>query len=288
MRVDRVETHFSWLFLTGTHVYKLKKPVHDDVVDLRTVESRRRNCLTEMRVNRRFAAGVYEAVLALVADDEGRYRLAAAGRACDWVLRMRRLPAHRALDRIIARGELDTAALAPVVALLWRVYGRRALPVTAETHRARLGSIIDENARELLRPSFGLPRGSIESICGAQRSLLDAYALGARAQHHRIVEGHGDLRPEHVFLTDPPCVIDALEFSRALRIADTADELGYLALECERLGVPEGAGGPLRRVRTAHGRRPAALGRALLPEPAGVRTSAACDQAPPRPRGMQP
>jgi len=53
----------------------------------------------------------------------------------------------------------------------------------------------------------------------------------------RIVEGHGDLRPEHVCLVTPPQISDCLEFNRAMRIIDPYDEIGYLALECEVLGA---------------------------------------------------
>jgi aminoglycoside phosphotransferase family enzyme len=57
-----------------------------------------------------------------------------------------------------------------------------------------------------------------------------------------VIEGHGDLRPEHVCLTDPPAVIDCLEFSQDLRMLDPLDELTFLGLECERLGAPEVGG----------------------------------------------
>ncbi|MDR6203942.1 hypothetical protein [Paraburkholderia graminis] len=62
-----------------------------------------------------------------------------------------------------------------------------------------------------------------------------------RVREGRIVEGHGDLRPEHVCLAPPPplAIIDCLEFSPEYRTLDTVDELGFLALECERLGAPE-------------------------------------------------
>ncbi len=52
------------------------------------------------------------------------------------------------------------------------------------------------------------------------------------------MEGHGDLRPEHVFLGADPAVIDCLEFDRDLRLLDPVDELGFLALECALLGQP--------------------------------------------------
>lgn len=35
----------------------------------------------------------------------------------------------------------------------------------------------------------------------------------------------------------PAAIIDCLEFSRELRTTDTADEIGFLALECERAGA---------------------------------------------------
>jgi aminoglycoside phosphotransferase family enzyme len=59
----------------------------------------------------------------------------------------------------------------------------------------------------------------------------------------KIVDVHGDLRPEHVCLRPDVHIIDCLEFSPELRLADSADELAFLALECERLGA--GATGTL-------------------------------------------
>jgi aminoglycoside phosphotransferase family enzyme len=54
----------------------------------------------------------------------------------------------------------------------------------------------------------------------------------------RIVEAHGDLRPEHICLNTPPVIYDRLEFNRGFRLLDPAEELSYLAMECELLGAP--------------------------------------------------
>jgi aminoglycoside phosphotransferase family enzyme len=64
-----------------------------------------------------------------------------------------------------------------------------------------------------------------------------AEEFDARVNAGRIVEGHGDLRPEHIYLGSPPLVIDCLEFNRALRLLDPLEELATLALECERSGA---------------------------------------------------
>ena len=72
--------------------------------------------------------------------------------------------------------------------------------------------------------------------------LLDFLAhrpqlLEARAQQQHIVEAHGDLRPEHLCLIETPVFIDCLEFNRAFRLLDPADELAFLAMECEYAGA---------------------------------------------------
>jgi aminoglycoside phosphotransferase family enzyme len=72
------------------------------------------------------------------------------------------------------------------------------------------------------------------------RTQLAFLARGASllaSRGARLRDGHGDLRPEHVCLTAPPCVIDCLEFDRDLRRLDPAEEIAFLGLECARLGA---------------------------------------------------
>jgi aminoglycoside phosphotransferase family enzyme len=81
----------------------------------------------------------------------------------------------------------------------------------------------------------------VARIAESQAAFLQRRAalLDARVAQGRIVEGHGDMRPEHVCLIEDPVVIDCPEFRRDFRVLDPLDELGYLAMECERLGMPE-------------------------------------------------
>jgi aminoglycoside phosphotransferase family enzyme len=70
-RVEAVETHMSWVFLTDTFAYKLKKPVYYDYLDFSTLEARRLDCEAELRLNRRLAAEVYLAVVPLLLAADG-------------------------------------------------------------------------------------------------------------------------------------------------------------------------------------------------------------------------
>jgi uncharacterized protein len=94
------------------------------------------------------------------------------------------------------------------------------------------------NEAVLCDPRFALDGAQVSDVVARVRSGIEGNApLQDRVKQNRIVEGHGDLRPEHVCLSDPPVIIDCLEFSRPLRLVDPFDELTFLTLECELLGA---------------------------------------------------
>jgi aminoglycoside phosphotransferase family enzyme len=109
----------------------------------------------------------------------------------------------------------------------------------AKLYRQRFVDGVNATRRDLASPEYFLPADAVQAVASAQLAFLDrhAYLFDRRVEEKRIVEGHGDLRPEHVCLADPPIFIDCLEFNRDWRLVDPADELAYLALECEHAGA---------------------------------------------------
>jgi aminoglycoside phosphotransferase family enzyme len=243
-RVEPVETHLAWVFLTDRHAYKLKKPVRYPFLDFGTLAARRRDAEEEVRLNRRLAPGVYLGVVTLAAKRDGELALEARGEPVEWLVKMRRLPRARMLDFAIASQTVDAAGLKAVAELLATFY-REATPVavTPVAYRHRFQEEIESDTRALAEPRYGLPADAIARTAAAQRAFIERQAvlLNTRAAAGRIVEGHGDLRPEHVCLGPPPVIIDCVAFNRDFRILDPADELAYLGMECERLGA-EGIG----------------------------------------------
>jgi aminoglycoside phosphotransferase family enzyme len=243
-RVHVLETHMSWVFLTEAHAWKLKKPQRVDGIDLGTAEARRRHCLAELRLNRRLAGDVYIDVVALRLRDDGTLGFGDEGEPVEWLLRMRRLPGELMLDRMIVEGKPAAAAVREAARMLGRFYAACPAELAdGDDWRARQAARIAANLHELNCWPHLVDRHAVRELAGRQHAFLatEAGLFDERARAGRIVEGHGDLRAEHVCLEDPPRVIDCLEFSRTLRIVDPAEELGFLALDCERLG-----GGGLR------------------------------------------
>jgi aminoglycoside phosphotransferase family enzyme len=241
--VETIETHMSWVFVVGDHVVKLKKPVRYAFLDFSTPAAREACCREEVRLNSRLAPGVYRGVMALQSR-AGRLQVVpeaeadASAATIDWLVWMRRLPRERMLDHAIAEGRVTLEDVDTLAAALITFY-RGATEVEVDA-----GEYIARFAREqallhdlLLRPGFTLDAAAIALERFAVALQRHAASLRARAVQRRIVDGHGDLRPEHVCLLRPPVVIDCLEFNAALRQVDPLDELAFLALECELGGA---------------------------------------------------
>lgn len=240
-RVEAVETHMSWVFLTDRHAYKLKKPVRHAFLDFSTLDARKAHCEEELRLNRRLAPDVYLDVVALSADAAGQLAVAGEGDAVEWLVRMRRLPRERMLDASIARGDVRDEHIAAVAEVLAGFYRSLApIALSLAEYRERFARDIEDCRTELGDRSHGLPGDSFAETADTLIAFIarESDLLQARLAAGRIVEGHGDLRPEHVCLLERPVVIDCLEFNREFRVLDVADELAYLAMECARLGAP--------------------------------------------------
>ena len=241
-RIEAIETHMSWLFLTDDHAYKLKKPFRRNGIDYSTAATRGLNCRRELRLNRRLAADVYLSVVALTAQADGHLALDGVGPPVDWLVRMRRLPAALTLEQALAAGTVGEGDTRRVVARLAPFFASAPRArMTPAAYRRRLATVTASAATALRRPASGLAPSRVDAIAAALDRFVVARRdlLEARVQAGHVVEGHGDLRPEHVYLTTPPTVIDCIEFDRGLRLHDPVDELAFLAMECDRCGHPE-------------------------------------------------
>lgn len=234
------ETHASWVFLAGDRVYKMKKPIKLPALDFRELETRERNCREELRLNRRLAGDVYLSVIPLVQRPDGSLGLGGEGSAIEWLVVMRRLPDDRMLNVLLqnhgpTREQLDR--LAEVLASFYRKAERPAV-----SPRDVVDGFLNEQAinREiLLSGRFDIDDSMMRPVVDAVDRQLEGSIddLAMRVTKGRYLEGHGDLRPEHICFTDPLVIFDCLEFSRRLRIVDPFDEIAFLEIECCYLGA---------------------------------------------------
>jgi len=244
-RVDLIETHISWVFLAGDRVLKVKRPVRLDFVDQSTVEIRRAICEDEVRLNQRLTDGVYVGVVPITRGLDG-VEVDGDGAPVEWATLMRRLPAARMLDALVAAGEApDDLADRLADRLVPFHRDARPCPGAPEEQAAAATGVVTDNVDEIDALMDGRPFAvELGLIAQAVREFVAGHGelLLARARDGWIREGHGDLRAEHICLDDGVQVFDCVEFSEAIRCADVASDLAFLLMDLDRLGVDSGVG----------------------------------------------
>ncbi|MBM4254102.1 MAG: hypothetical protein FJ146_19220, partial [Deltaproteobacteria bacterium] len=240
--ITHIETHISHVFLTEAFAYKIKKPVCFEFLDYTTSEMRRIASNREVELNRRTAADVYLGVINLCRDASNHIVLDGDGDIVDWIVKMRRLPSALMMDEKIASSTLTSDDLDNFLKTLSKFYASTArVDISAADFVGHLRQQIEANFTELFRDTHCIDRDILRRIKNKQLQFLEFNAdlWATRLNQRMIVDGHGDLRPEHICLESSPKIFDCVEFNDAFRHLDILDEICFLALECERLGRPD-------------------------------------------------
>lgn len=263
-KVEVRETHISHIFFTGERVYKLKKPVRFPFLDYSSLEKRKHACEQEVTLNRRLAPDTYLGVLPVRQVAPDRFSLCEEGAIVDFVVAMKRLPAERMLDQLLASKAVSDHDRRQLLEHLVTFYQQAARGqeldcfATAEAVTEHVQGNLDA-----LERFQSLPEHALGRIRSSQLQYLASHEelFATRIEERRICDGHGDLRPEHVCMTTPPVIYDCVEFSQEYRAGDIISEIAFLAMECDFLGAADWAQSLIREYQELAGDRcPESLG----------------------------
>jgi uncharacterized protein len=227
------ETHISLVLLHGDRVYKLKKPVRLDFVDLTTREARERICHREVELNRRIAPDVYLGVADVVGPD---------GSVCDHLVVMRRMPDDRRLSTLARSGAAVGDEVREIARAVASFHSRAERTLEIE-QAGRVDAVRAkwEATFETVQPyvSTVLDAEVEERVQELARRYLDGRAalFDHRIAEGKVVDGHGDLLADDIFcLDDGPRILDCVEFDDQLRYGDVLADVCFLAMDLERVG----------------------------------------------------
>ncbi|WP_126454702.1 AAA family ATPase [Sulfuriflexus mobilis] len=242
-----IETHISWVILTGPYAYKIKKPVNLGFLDFSTLEKRHLYCDEEVRLNRRLAADIYLEVVPITGSAE-QPCLAGKGEVIEYAVKMLEFPQQIQLDRLLDAGGLQGRhidAIATMIADFHNniavadksmVYGspERILKPVVEnfTHiREQLGQQLETYACSPILDA--LQQWSEKSF----RDLRPLFA--ARKDGGYIRECHGDLHLRNLaWIADAPLAFDCIEFNPDLRWIDVISEVAFLTMDLQARQQP--------------------------------------------------
>jgi uncharacterized protein len=242
--ITLVETHISWVLLTGTFAYKVKRPVRFPFVDLSSLQRRAFFCEEEVRLNRRFAPDLYLEVCPITLAG-GVARIGGEGQAVEYAVKMLQFRREEELDSLLAQASIAPAELSAFGQDLAESHER--LPVAelpalwGEPQAIR--AMIAKNLEECARASEAFDCGAeVRSLRLQIERHLEATApwMAERREDGRIRECHGDLHAANIVRRESRLIaFDCIEFEPAFRWIDVAEEIAFLLADLDARGYPQ-------------------------------------------------
>ncbi|MEC4816233.1 MAG: AAA family ATPase [Scytonema sp. PMC 1069.18] len=243
--IELVQTHISYVLLTGDFAYKVKKPMNFGFLDYSTLEKRRHFCHEELRLNQRGAEELYLEVfpVTLVL---GRYQMGGTTEAVEYVLKMRQFPQETLFSKMFQQGRLNETLLEDL--------GR----VVAEYHATKTVSndyIRSFGEVEQIRAAFDENYEQTEKYIGGPQTreqfeetkqYTDTFfakceeLFKRRIHSDRIRECHGDLHLGNICLwQDKIWLFDCIEFNEPFRFVDVMFDIAYAVMDLEAQQRPD-------------------------------------------------
>ena len=262
--VTLLETHISYVLLTGRFAYKIKKAVDLGFLDFTRLEQRRYYCVEEFRLNCRLVPELYLAVIPVFGTaDAPRLgngaELAEDVQGIEYAVKMLEFPQSALLDRRLAQGELRSAEIDALSVQIAEFHGQVARAEAASEHGApaAVWSLVAQNFSQL-------PTGTDDASDKAVLNELETWSrnefarlegfLEARRGAGFVRECHGDLHLGNIALVHGiPKIFDCIEFNARLRWIDVISEVAFLSMDLEERGRPDFAHRFLNRYLEATG-----------------------------------
>ena len=224
---ERRETHISVVLLTASFAFKFKKPVSLGFIEQANLAARLENCRQEIALNSRLSDGVYLGIRGIHHSREKFSISPILENALEYCVQMNRL---NEADSLLGRLKKDTINLIDCdrIALKLARFHAKLRADRSDSNVYQFEKNLSDNLKALRQSgrSDETMLAGIEDLFQAKRPSLER-----RVKQGRIIDGHGDLRLEHVFLhNDQSNIIDCVEFNASIRSVDPLEDIAFLSL----------------------------------------------------------
>jgi uncharacterized protein len=249
--VQLLQTHISYILLTGEYAYKVKKSVSFSFLDFTTLENRQHFCQEELRLNRRLSPELYLAVLPIV-EDAGQYHIETsnitANAVVDYTVQMRQFPQDALLSHLFEQDKLTPTMMKELGTVVAQFHGQAEIDADMQGY----GSMAA--IQKVATSNYGISEEFIQretdrsfTQTQAQHNATQQFTTQFFAQNsdwfvQRQVEGkirdcHGDLHLNNIcFYLDKIHIFDCIEFNPAFRTIDVIYDVAFLVMDLEFQG----------------------------------------------------
>ena len=236
-----LETHISWVVLTGTYAYKIKKPVNLGFLDFSTLEQREHFCQEELRLNRRFAPQLYLDVVAIRGTPQ-HPRFDGADPVIEYAIKMLEFDQSQRVDSLLENNELDINNMDTFAVELATLHAQASWATVDATFGSADAVWVPmaENFSQMRASMSGLDDiWRLEQLEHWSRAEFERRRelLIERKRTHRIRECHGDLHTGNLVRLDGQiAAFDCIEFNASLRWIDVVNEVAFLMMDLQARG----------------------------------------------------
>lgn len=241
IKASIIETHISWVLLSGNFVFKIKKPVKLSFLNFSSLNLRRHYCMRELFLNQSYS-NIYLDVLPIRKKDDNWTIGDGNGDIIDYAVRMKRLQNEKKMDIMLNDGKLNKIHIEELAKTISKIH-REAETVNSNFNLDKL--------RELFNGFSDIKPYVLKYFSESDANLIDkSIAWGNKfLESHKVrmkqrtEQGfirllHGDLHCGNVFISNPPVIFDCIEFDDRLREIDILSEIGFLCMDIEAYDEP--------------------------------------------------
>ncbi len=235
--IGLIQTHISFVFLTENFVYKVKKAVNFGFLDFSTLERRHFFCEKELELNRRLCSDVYLEVVPITKKSD-IIKINGDGESVEYALKMKRLPQERIMTVLLKENKVDEKTIDDIAKIIVQFHSKAQTSGDINEYGSLKTIKInwDENFAQTIKYTnqtisqidFQFIQNKIFEFMNQKHWLFES-----RVINNKIKDCHGDMHSGNIFITDPICIFDAIEFNDRFRYSDVASDVAFLAMDLD-------------------------------------------------------
>ncbi len=241
--VKIIQTHISYVALTGDYAYKIKKPVDFGFLDFSSLEKRKHFCEQELKLNKRLCPEIYKKTVPITKKDD-QIRIDGDGEIIDYAVKMKEFSQEKIISSLLHKGKLDEETIKKIVDNLVEFYSSEE--TNDEIKKYGKIETIKQNTDENFEQTENkinqtISENTFNFIKKTTNRFLEEKenVFNKRIKKGSILDCHGDLHTGNIVLTENRiCIFDCIEFNKRFRFSDVASDIGFLAMDLDFQGFP--------------------------------------------------
>ena len=239
-KIEMVQTHISYIFLTGKYAYKIKKPVDFGFLDFSTLEKRKFFCEKELELNRRLCGDMYVAVVP-INQFKGKIKINGAGEVVEYALKMRQIPQEFIMGNLLKKNDVDEKIIGEIAKIIADFHSNAGTDEKISKYGSaeNISYIWNENFNQTVefigktidKVKFDFIKGKVNNFIKNNKKLFEK-----RISEGKIRDCHGDLHSGNIFIADKIYIFDCLEFNDRYRCSDVILDIAFFTMDLDTSG----------------------------------------------------